>query len=104
MLMDNRNLNIHYSAPDHVWEELAKIYALMPGWIGYYEGCPHWYSTNGDEKHIIASVEPSGILFTCNMEQDEFEAWFDLIKKKTTNALGYPVGEPEDGFDFKYWD
>lgn len=28
------NLNIHYSLPVAMWEEIAKIYASMPYWAG----------------------------------------------------------------------
>lgn len=102
MIVDNRNLNIHYSAPDDIWEKLEKIYASMPGWVGYDEGFPYWFGTDEDGKHICVSVEPSGLLFTCNMDENEFEAWFDLIKEKATEALGYPIGEPEEGYEFRY--
>ena len=39
----NINLNIHYSAPQEVWDKLEKLYSEMPGWIGFYDGCATWY-------------------------------------------------------------
>lgn len=31
--------------------------------------------------------------------------WYKDLKDKLTQVLGYEIGEPEDGFEFKYdWD
>lgn len=60
------NLNIHYSAPQEIWDKIEKIYAEMPS--------------------------------------EEWNEWLQLFKDKATVVLGYPIGEPEDGFDFKYWE
>lgn len=51
------NLNIHYSAPDDIWEKIGEVYASMPYWSGNENG-PHW---EGNDIDIWASVEPSGI-------------------------------------------
>lgn len=53
------NLNIHYSAPQEVWDKVIKIYAEMPYWKGFVNGCPQWYGEDG--KLIEGSVEPSGL-------------------------------------------
>lgn len=45
------NLNIHYTAPDEIWEN-----------------------------------------------------WYMLLKRKLTDALGYEIGEPEDGYEFYDYD
>lgn len=34
-------LNIHYSAPQEVWEKISEVYQSMPYWLGYDNG-PHW--------------------------------------------------------------
>lgn len=60
------NLNIHYSAPQEIWDKIEKIYAEMPS--------------------------------------EEWNEWLQLFKDRATVALRYPIGEPEDGFDFKYWE
>lgn len=39
------------------------------------------------------------------MPEDMWNEWYSELKEKLTEALGYEIGEPEDGFEFKYdWD
>ena len=52
----------------------------------------------------MASVEPGGIQIYGTMSVDIWNEWFKELKRKLTEALGYPIGEPEDGFEFKYWE
>lgn len=80
MEMHNHNLNIHYSAPKEVWDKLGKLYEEMPYWNSYVNGCPQWYGKN--EKLIDVSVEPSGLQFYAELPGDEWNAWFELFKKK----------------------
>ncbi|WP_095172978.1 MULTISPECIES: hypothetical protein [Blautia] len=49
---------------------------------------------------IEASAEPSGLQLYAKLSDEEWNRWFELFKQKATAALGYPVGEPEDGFEF----
>ena len=86
------NLNIHYSAPQKIWNKLEKLYTEMPHWKGFVNGCPQWYG------------EPGGLQLYAEMPQEEWNEWLQLFKEKATAALGYRVGEPEDGYDFKYWE
>jgi hypothetical protein len=94
----NHNLNIHYSAPEEVWDGLGKLYEEMPHWNGFMDGCPQWYGKDG--KLVEVSVEPSGLQFYAELPQEEWDAWFELFKRKSSDMLGYTVGEPEDGFEF----
>lgn len=98
------NLNIHYSAPANVWEELNKIYKSMPNWVGFHNGFPCWYGNPNDENYLTISVEPSGLQIFGNIDDTEFQDWLELLKDKMTKALGYSIGEPELGFNFKYYD
>lgn len=97
----NINLNIHWSAPQEVWDKIAILYSQMPNWNGFVDGCPQWYGTDG--KIIEASVEPSGLQFYAKLPAEEWEVWIELFKSKATIALGYEIGEPEDGFAFYYY-
>lgn len=36
--------------------------------------------------------------------KEEWNDWLQLFKDKATEVLGYSVGEPEEGYDFKYWE
>lgn len=98
----NINLNIHYSAPQEIWDKLVQLYREMPNWNGFVDGCPQWYGTDG--KLIEASVEPSGLQFYAELPDDEWNAWIELFKRKATSMLGYEIGEPEDGFEFLYYE
>lgn len=76
----------------------------MDGWLGFGEianggeqGIPYWYGFNEDEKHVSASVEPSGLLFTAFMNDDEWQLWKKKIKDISTSVLGFKVGEIELG-------
>lgn len=41
-----------------------------------------------------------GTAFSGTMPDNIWKAWYDELKKKLTAALGYAIGEPEDGYDF----
>ncbi len=97
----NINLNIHYTAPDEVWEKLALVYTEMPYWKGIINGDPVWKDDNG--KLVEISVEPSGLQFYAEMPTEEWNLWIELFKTKASKLLGYEIGEPEDGYDFKYY-
>ena len=96
------NLNIHYTIPEELWTEFVKIYAEMPHWKGFVDGCPLWYGEDG--KRIDGSVEPSGLQLSGELPEGEWEEWLELFKEKATAVLGYPIGEPEDGYDFRRYD
>lgn len=99
------NLNIRYDLPNETWENvIPEIYKELEGWIGFAneevkwrKNLPHWFSFDENEKHIYASVEPSGLQFTGLMEDDEWENWKIKIKQIATNKLGFKVGEIELG-------
>lgn len=96
------NLNIHYSIPQEIWDKIEKIYTEMPQWKGFSAGCPQWYGEN--DKLIEGSLEPSGLQLYAEMPQEEWDEWLQSFKDKLTAVLGYSIGEPEDGYEFKYWE
>lgn len=65
-------------------------------------GWTQWYGY--DEKLIQVSIEPSGLQFYAEFDEHEWNEWFSLFKKRASDILGYEVGEPEDGYEFYYWD
>lgn len=96
MSLHNINLNIHYTMPEAVWEKIGEVYASMPYWIG--EGKrPCWEAKN---IALEASVEPSGLQISGEMPEEIWESWYSELKDKLTAALGYEIGEPEDGYAF----
>jgi hypothetical protein len=94
------NLNIWYYLPETIWNKLINVYQKMPGWKGFdKEGMPYWFSANEAEKSISISVEPSGLQISAKMDSQEWIEWLRLFKEVATQELGFPVGEPEDGFE-----
>lgn len=93
------NLNIYYSLPKVLWDEIEKIYASMPYWSGDKNEA-HWQGASID---LWASVEPSGLQIYGTMPPEIWNTWFAEFKEKLTKILGYEIGEPEDGFEFKYF-
>ena len=96
-------LNIKHDLPNHIWEViLPKIYKSLEGWKGYSEtednkGIPYWFSFDEQEKHVWASIEPSGLLFEGLMLDEEWERWKLEIKRIATQELRDKVGEIELG-------
>lgn len=93
------NLNIHYTAPKEAWEKIGIVYSSMPYWMGTKNG-PRWREEDID---LWASAEPSGIQIAGKMPDDIWDKWYALLKERLTESLGYEIGEPEDGYDFKYF-
>ena len=96
----DRNLNIHYTAPRPIWEQIEAAYASMPYWCGAEDG-PRWV---GEGIDLRASVEPGGIQLFGAMPQEIWASWFPLLKQKLGDVMGYEIGEPEDGYEFRYFD
>lgn len=94
------NLNIHYSAPEEVWKKIDNVYRTMPYWSEKND-CPRW---TGNDIDLWASVEPSGIQIVGTMPENIWNEWYDTLKNRLSEALGYAIGEPEEGFRFKYWE
>lgn len=96
MELHEMNLNIRYDAPKEIWDKVGSIYEALEGWVGYDCGA-YWFSFDEREKHVTASVEPSGIHFTALMEEREWNLWVATVKRIATEKLGYKVGEIESG-------
>ncbi|UZR99405.1 hypothetical protein [Chondrinema litorale] len=97
------NLNIRYDLPKEIWDKVPLVYEKMTGWIGFggngngEEGIPYWFSYNNYEKSILASLEPSGLQLSANMNLDEWNKWKAEFKQIATEVLGFKVGEIEEG-------
>lgn len=89
------NLNIVDAQP--VWDMLEGLYASMPGWRGFDRGCPQWRTEGGT---IQGSVEPGGLQLSGELPPEEWADWLERFRREASGLLGYPVGEPEEGFAF----
>lgn len=92
------NLNIHYTAPKWVWNTLHELYTQMPYWNSETK------KFDKDSRIIEISVEPGGLQIYAEMPEQEWKAWISEFKQRATKLLGYEIGEPEDGCQFKFWD
>lgn len=92
-------LNIHYSAPEEIWTKIGEVYRSMDHWCEGC-GCPAW---KGENISLSASVEPGGIQISGEMPDEIWDKWYDELKSKLSEKLGYEIGDPEDGYQFKYW-
>ncbi|GAD03220.1 hypothetical protein [Agarivorans albus] len=83
-------LNIPQNLTDEQWEKISEVYRSMDGWL---EGLnfPYWYGSEGEEKFISVSFEPSGFLFTGNVSHDFWVGWMTQICAKLSLALGQEV-------------
>ncbi len=94
-------LNIHYSAPEEVWKMIEEVYHSMDYWYGYEnDGCPSW---RGEAIDLCASAEPGGIQISGEMPEEIWERWYEQLKSRLTEKLGYEIGDVCDGYEFKYW-
>ena len=42
--------------------------------------------------------------FYAELPQEEWDAWFAQFCERAEAIMGYPIGEPEDGYEFKFYD
>lgn len=93
------SLNIDCCAPDEIWTKIDEVYRSME----YYskgENCLIW---QGNDIELYSSAEPGGIQISGEMPDEIWDIWYPGLKAKLTEALGYEIGEPQDGFEFKHW-
>ncbi len=86
---------------NEAWDTVIELSTSMPQWTGILADFADKQIKN--EKIIEASIEPSGLQFYAKMPKDEWVRWINIFKQKATELLGYEIGEPEDGYDFKYY-
>lgn len=84
-------LNVSYELPDETWRSIAGVYQQMAGWRGYKDGIPYWFGNDGDAQFLWASVEPSGLLISGNLDNDRWESWMSDLLARLTGVLGIEV-------------
>jgi len=100
----NISLNIHYSIPNELWNKVIDVFRSMPYWVDGEKNkdCLFWYDEE-DCVELYCSVESGGIQISGLMMYEIWRKWYPKLKSKLTEALGYEIGEPEEGYFFKYW-
>ncbi len=93
------SLNIDCCAPAEIWDKIDEVYRSSE----YYrkgENCLTW---QGQDIELYSSAEPGGIQISGEMPDEIWDKWYPELKAKLSAALGYEIGEPEDGFEFRRW-
>lgn len=102
-------LNIHYTAPEEIWNRLGALYREMPGWAEAHGegGCPwpgQWFGQGGEERYLTASAEPGGLQIYGELPEAVWAPWLDQFCRRAGEILGYPVGAVEEGFPLRIYD
>ena len=74
-------LNIRYDLPETIWEKITSVYEQLPGWVGFSDGIPFWFGLDENDKHVWASVEPSGLHVSGYMDKNEWLQWITSFKE-----------------------
>jgi hypothetical protein len=83
-------LNIPIDSPPGDWDAIARVYPTLPGWLATTEW-PSWFGQEGDPRFISVSAEPSGLLFTCEADNDFWTGWVSVLCARLSLALGREV-------------
>jgi hypothetical protein len=85
-------LNIPGNLHEEDWMDLHAAYEAMPGWVGFdSQGNAYWFGHVQDDKHIEASMEPSGLVLSGYLDDADWEKWILEFIEKASFALGYEV-------------
>jgi len=88
--MQSITLNVPNDLPDEDWAKVMAVYRDMDGWL---EGkdFPYWYGVEGDVQYISVSAEPSGLMFSGNVNDDFWIAWITKICAKLSIELSREI-------------
>jgi hypothetical protein len=87
-------LNLPYELTDSQRTKVLAVYRAMDGWVEGQE-LPCWFGTLNDSQFVVASVEPSGLVVSGNLEPLLFRGWLTKLCAKLTAALGREVYDAE---------
>ena len=103
LVREHFNLNLPSVLIDHAGDKLVRAYTKIEGWLGFGDGVegengiPYWFAYDENKKHVHASFEPSGLLFSGLMKPDEWEIWKYSVKVIVSHNVGFVLGELENG-------
>ena len=87
-------LNLPYDLSELEWEKVARVYREMGEWVeGQEVAC--WFGPINTARFVAASVEPSGLLVTGNIDSQLFRGWVTKLCAKLTASLGREVYDAE---------
>ena len=96
-MQNSITLTIPADLSDTEWRKIDMVYKMMPYWVGFHEdGCPYWFGDESKDRFLYASVEPSGLLFSGQLDKNEFDSWIELFKNLATKQLGFDVIDADE--------
>ncbi len=87
-------LNLSYDLSDSDWKKVMSVYKQMDGWIDNRD-FPYWFGTEEDDQCITASIEPSGLVVTGNVNESVWFGWVTVLCSKLTLALSREIHDAE---------
>jgi hypothetical protein len=87
-------LNLRYDWPESDWQKAYAVYQTMPGWQPG-EATPSWFGGQDDAQHIVASVEPSGLVLEAQLDAALWVGWLTMFCARLSLALGREVHDAE---------
>jgi hypothetical protein len=83
-------LNLPYDLSELEWSKVMAVYRQMNGWVeGQALSC--WFGLLDSVQFISASVEPSGLPVSGNIEPLLFRGWVTKLCAKLTSSLGREI-------------
>ena len=87
-------LNLPYDLPESDWSKVMNVYRQMDEWVdGEEVAC--WFGPLNSARFVAASVEPSGLHVSGNIDPLLFRGWVTKLCAKLTAALGREVYDAE---------
>jgi hypothetical protein len=87
-------LNVPLNMPSSDWEKVAEVYRTLDGWLADSEW-PYWYGKEGCSTYITASAEPSGLVFSGEVDSSFWAGWVSVLCARLSLALGWEVHDAE---------
>lgn len=87
-------LNLPDSLSESDWTKVMAVYREMDGWVEG-QALPCWFGPLDGVQFVAASVEPSGLVISGNIDPLLFRGWVTKLCAKLTATLGREVYDAE---------
>lgn len=92
----SRTYAISYDLSEADRKKLTAVFERLPGYCGSVDSIPAWYGRSEEKSHLLASVEPSGLLVEGLLGKDEWCVWDVEFRKLASEALGFEVRDADE--------
>ena len=87
-------LNLPYNLSKSEWAKIMAVYREMGEWCEGQQ-VPCWFGSLDSSRFIAASVEPSGLHVSGNIDPLLFRGWVTKLCAKLTASLGREIYDAE---------